>query len=267
MSALLAVALGLVIGLVIGGLGGGGGVLTVPALVHLLGEGAAQAVTGSLVIVGVSSVAGLVSHARAGAVRWRTGLVLGAVGIGSAYLGTSVGVRASDRVILVCTAGFMALAGLAMLMRGGDRDTGTDGPGGGGTAVAVRVPRRVVVALRTVAVGVVAGFLTGFLGVGGGFVLVPAMVIALGLPVPAAIGTSLLVIVLNSATALVSRAGRVDVDWSVVGPFTAAALVATLVGARVSRRLPSTTLSRAFGALLLAVAVLVAVLNLTGLAD
>ena len=99
------------------------------------------------------------------------------------------------------------------------------------------------------------GFLTGFFGVGGGFVIVPALVLVLGLPMQQAVGTSLLVVAANSATALASRAGVAHFDWAVIVPFTLAAMIATLLGKRVADRLPATRLKRGFAVLLVIVAV------------
>jgi len=107
---------------------------------------------------------------------------------------------------------------------------------------------------RVLAAGVAVGFLTGFFGVGGGFVIVPALVLALGLPMQTAIGTSLLVIAINSAASLAARAGNAHFDWELIVPFTLAAMVATTIGKRVADRVPNRTLSRAFAVLLLAVA-------------
>ncbi|GHH69347.1 hypothetical protein GCM10017673_19670 [Streptosporangium violaceochromogenes] len=102
------------------------------------------------------------------------------------------------------------------------------------------------------------GFLTGLFGVGGGFVIVPALVLTLGLPMPAAVGTSLLVIAINSAASLAARAGQAHLDWAVVLPLTLTAVAGSVVGRRIAGRLPGATLTRAFAVLLLAVAACVA---------
>ena len=105
--------------------------------------------------------------------------------------------------------------------------------------------------------GAAVGFLTGFLGVGGGFLVLPVLVIALRMPVTAAIGTSLLIMVLNAAAALASRSGDLAVDWAVVVPFTLASVVGTLLGRRVADRLSGTALTRIFAVLLLLVGIFV----------
>ena len=130
-----------------------------------------------------------------------------------------------------------------------------------GTALAVRPTvgrRRVLVRVGVVAgCGAAVGFLTGFLGVGGGFLVLPVLVIALRMPLPAAVGTSLLIMVGNSASALVSRIGDLDVDWTVVVPFTLASVVGTLLGRRLADRLPGAALTRIFALMLLLVGIFV----------
>jgi uncharacterized membrane protein YfcA len=274
------VALGLVIGLVIGGLGGGGGALTVPALVYLLGLTAQDATTSSVLIVGISSLAGAIVRIRGGDLRWRTGFAFAAVGVPAAYLGSVLNHRADQSVVLVTFAAVTVLAAAAMLVEsrrgsGAEECAGTDqiegadpepGPGGGaGTVVATRIAerRRSLVRMGTIAgCGAAVGFLTGFLGVGGGFLVLPVLVIALRMPLAAAIGTSLLIMVLNAASALVSRFGDLSVDWAVVVPFTLASVVGTLLGRRVADRLSGAALTRIFAVVLLLVGVFVGVESL-----
>ena len=269
-------ALGLVIGLVIGGLGGGGGALTVPALGYLLGLTAQDATTSSVLIVGISSLAGAVIRIRDGSVRWRTGLGLAAVGVPVAYLGSVLNRRVDEPVVLMTFAAVTVLAAAAMLLESrrpggddcpemadhGERSEPVPTPGGAaGTVVAVRptvARRRLLVRVCTVVgCGAAVGFLTGFLGVGGGFLVLPVLVIALRMPVTAAIGTSLLIMVLNAASALASRFGDLAVDWAVVVPFTLASVVGTLLGRRVADRLSGAALTRIFALVLLSVGILV----------
>jgi len=241
-------ALGLVIGTVLGALGGGGAILTVPALVYLLGQPAGEATTSSLMIVGLTSAVGVSSHARSGNVRWRIGLAFGAAGTLAALLGTVLNRHVAQDVLLLVFAAFMLLAATGMLLHVRP-DSGTGDDSGEAASARLRIrPLRVVVA------GSGVGFLTGFLGVGGGFIIVPALVLAIGLPMSAAIGTSLLIIVVNSAVALLARAGTAQFDWAVVVPFTLAAMVGTLAGKRIADRLPAAVATRAFAVLILAVA-------------
>jgi uncharacterized protein len=258
------VAVGLLIGLVVGSFGGGGGVLTVPVLVHLLGQSAQDATASSVVVVGASAVVGVLARVRARTIDWRTGLTVGAAGIPAALGGTLLNQQASEQVVLLAFAAVTLLAAAAMLFGG---DTGHDPqadpadapPAPSGT---LRTRARLTTAVQVVGCGAAVGFLTGFLGVGGGFLVVPALVLVLRLPMTAAIGTSLLVIALNSAAALASRTGLAGLDWPVVLPFAAAAVIGTLTGKLVSDRLSNATLTRAFGVLLLLVGVFVAVESL-----
>lgn len=257
-------ALGLLIGVVIGGLGGGGGVLTVPVLVYLLGQDAHDATTGSVLIVGAASVVGAAIRRRSPGLDWRTGIAFGVVGIPAAYLGTQLNQHISPSVLMLVFAAVIVVAAVAMLLNGHpteDEDPDPveiDGPAGG-TAVAVATRRhtarraRLGTAVKIVVCGSVSGFLTGLLGVGGGFLVVPALVVVLRMPITLAIGTSLLIIVLNSVSALAARVGDLHLDWTVVGPFAIAALVGTLVGKRVADALSSAVLTRAFAVMLVLV--------------
>jgi uncharacterized protein len=280
LMAIATVALGLVIGLVIGGLGGGGGALTVPALVYLLGLTAQDATTSSVLIVGISSLAGVATRIRDRSVHWRTGLAFAAVGVPVAWLGSVLNHRVGEPVVLVTFAAVTVLAAVAMLVesRPGEGDTGgcdaaprdpESRPGGTGGTVLVARPavgrHRVLVRVGIVVGGGAAvGFLTGFLGVGGGFLVVPVLVIALRMPLAAAAGTSLLIMVLNAASALVSRFGDLSVDWAVVVPFTLASVVGTLLGRRVAGRLSGATLTRLFAVLLLLIGIFVGAESLLG---
>ena len=264
-------ACGLVIGLVIGGLGGGGGVLTVPVLVYLLGQTAQDATTSSVIIVGISSAVGVVSRIRGHGVAWRTGLALAAAGTPAAYAGSILNQRAGETTLLLAFAALTLLVGAAMLVDGGPCDDDPDGPctGDGSTgvplapgpaAVVVRPPggRRLAApavahGVKIVVCGAAAGFLTGFLGVGGGFLVVPALVIVLRMPMSRAVGTALLVILVNTVAALGSRWGTTTLDWAVVVPFTVASVVGTVLGRRVAERLSGAVLTRIFAGLVLLV--------------
>lgn len=262
------VALGLVIGLVIGGLGGGGGALTVPALVYLLGLTAQDATTSSVLIVGISALVGATTRIRDGSLHWRTGLAFAAVGVPAAYLGSVLNHRAGESVVLGTFAVVTALAAVAMLIESRTQDcVDPPEPASGRVTVVARpaVERRSLARIATiVGCGAAVGFLTGFLGVGGGFLVLPVLVIALRMPVPTAIGTSLLIMVLNSAAALASRVGDLAVDWTVVVPFTVASVAGTVLGRRVADRLSGAALTRTFAVLLLIIGIFVGVESLIG---
>lgn len=264
---LTAILIGLVVGLSLGALGGGGSILTVPALVYLLDQEPKAAVTGSLVIVGITSVMALVPHAREGRVRFVQGAVFGLLGIAGSVVGSALSARVPSQVLLVGFSALMLLVAVLMLRRSSRR--GGDAPTVGLPPVVQRGPVRVdwARALRIAVAATGVGLLTGFFGVGGGFVLVPALVLALGFPMPVAVGTSLLVIAINSATALASRGGHgIDLDWAVIAYFTAAAIIGSLMGGRLASRVPPAILTRAFGVLLIVVAIGIGVqsLGITG---
>ncbi|WP_037568424.1 sulfite exporter TauE/SafE family protein [Phaeacidiphilus oryzae] len=240
----LALIAGAVVGLALGGLGGGGSMLTVPALIYLLGFSAKQATTASLIIVTITSLTGLLAHARAGRVRWRTALPFTLAGLPFAAL---AGLASSAVPGAVLTAAFALLAGFAawrMIAR-------RRGPAGPGAPAGIG---------RTAASGAGLGLVTGFLGVGGGFLAVPALVSVLALPMTEAIGTSLLVITANSTAALIPRLGSAaSIDWAVVGPFTAAAVLGAWDGKRLADKLSGVALQRIFAVALLVVAALMLV--------
>ncbi|MDQ3763503.1 MAG: sulfite exporter TauE/SafE family protein [Actinomycetota bacterium] len=258
-----AVAIGLGVGVVLGGLGGGGSVLTVPALVFLLGEPPHRAATASLVIVGISSMIGLLARARAGEVRWVSGLGFGAIGALTAVGGTVLSRSLNPHVLLLAFAALTLLAAFFMLRRAPE-PAPAPSPSEGVLGTVQRT-RHVTRSAKIVPVGAVVGLATGLFGVGGGFLVVPALVVALSWPMPIAIGTSLLVIVVNSAASLSVRIATEPLDWRVIIPVTLAAVIGTLLGKTFADRVSTTSLSRAFAALLVAVAAYTATTSLIAL--
>lgn len=267
MTIALAIACGLLIGMVLGGLGGGGSVLAVPALVYVLGQTAQEATTASLIVVGLSAIVGTLTHHRDRHVRWGIGVAFAVIGIGFSFLGTRLNGHAPEPVLLGSFALLLVVSATAMIARAVKwrraARIATREPVLAGSAtsdpVETEAPagesgpwrRRILVVVSAAAVG----FLTGFLGVGGGFVVVPALVILLGLPMPVAAGTSLLVIVLNSAVAFSFRlGGDLTIEWAVVVPFTATAILASFLGRLAAHRVSERTLSLAFASLLVLVA-------------
>lgn len=278
---ILALLCGAAIGVMLGGLGGGGSVLAVPALVYVLGETPREATTASLVVVGLTSAISMLNHHRHGNVRWRVGLVFAVVGIAFSYLGTALNGSVSDGALLVSFAALLLVSAAAMLGRGvRDRRahqqslvlegaggppaevpsaSGEAGPQPDDDAVPEPETEGGHHALLVIGSAAVVGFLTGFLGVGGGFIAVPALVLALRMPMAIAAGTSLLIISLNSATSLVMRLQQgIDIDLGHVVPFTIGAIAATFLGHRIARRLHGHTLTIAFASVLIVVALGVA---------
>ena len=255
----LVIPLGLVIGLALGALGGGGSILTVPALVYVLGQDPRTATTSSLLIVGVSSLIAIAPHGRLGRVRVGQGLTFGAIGTAGSFAGTALASHVAPSALLAAFAGLMLVVATVMLRRS-RRSAGPDTAGDDPAADPVlrlhplgcACPRLAKIIVTATAVGL----LTGFFGVGGGFVLVPALVLALAFPMPVAVGTSLLVIAVNSATALTARVagGSTHLDWPLIVGFTAAAVAGSLVGGRLASRVTPAHLTRAFALLLVAVA-------------
>lgn len=279
MIALEAVLLGLVIGAVLGGLGGGGAILTVPALVYLLDQPAQAATTGSLVIVGLSALTGVLPQARSGHVHWRLGLTFGLVGLPATWLGSRLNHHVDEDVLLLGFSLLMLAAATAMLTDRAGRprreqrsapstaaqDRAQDPvPGAGRRSQATatlarpdapgRGTRSHFSPVGVVTTALLVGLLTGFFGVGGGFVVVPALVVVLGMRMQQAVGTSLLVVALNSGTSLLSRLGEPEVDWSVVLPFALAAMLAAVLGKQLADRLPARRLTVGFAVLLVLVA-------------
>ncbi|MEE1742521.1 sulfite exporter TauE/SafE family protein [Streptomyces sp. BE147] len=243
-SLILAVTAGAVVGLALGGLGGGGSVLAVPALIYALGLSPAAATTAGLLIVIATSLTGLLAHARDGAVRWRTGALFAAAGIVPAAVAGALSVRIPAAVLTVAFAVLATVAAVRML-RPRPLPQAADGGRGAGP-----VPAR-----RAAGAGAGLGAVTGFLGVGGGFLAVPALVTFLAVPMTAAVGTSLLVITVNSTAALATRlATPAALDWAVIAPFTAAAVLGAWDGKRLASKVSTDALQRVFGGVLLAVA-------------
>ncbi|MGI8576037.1 MAG: sulfite exporter TauE/SafE family protein [Egibacteraceae bacterium] len=247
MTGLLASPLGLLIGLALGALGGGGSVLAVPALVYVAGQTPQAATATSLVVVGLTSVGGLWLHARNGHVVWTSGAVFGAAGIVGSLLGTRLNQALAPQALLLAFAVLMLVVAGVMLRRG--NGTGQE------TAEDETGPRsRLRTAGKVAVLGSSVGLLTGLFGVGGGFVVVPALALALGFSMPLAIGTSLLVIIINTVTALLARLAGPGVEWAVALPFSVAGLLGVWAGTRLADRLPAAQLTRAFALLLIAVA-------------
>ncbi|MBP2364544.1 sulfite exporter TauE/SafE family protein [Pseudonocardia parietis] len=270
MIGVLSGALGLVVGLVIGTLGGGGGVLSVPALVYLLGQDARAATTGSIVIVGLVSAVGMLTRLRGRVIDWRTGLAFGVVGIPAAWAGALLNRTVPQPALLLSFSVLTLAIAVLLLVRSSStarEDTPPATGATGSTGVLAPPDRRSAVAraVKVIASAAVVGFMTGFLGVGGGFLVVPALAIVLGMTMPAAIATSLLVLTLNAAGSLAARAGHLDLDWAVLGPFVGVAVLGALAGKPIADRMSSAALGRAFAVLLLGVGGFVGVESLLSL--
>lgn len=227
----LAVALAVLVGVSLGLLGGGGSILTVPLLAYVAGMEAKQAIATSLLVVGVTSAVSTLSHARAGRVQWRSGLMFGAAGMVGAYLGGLLSYVVPGTILLTAFTVVMIATGIAMIK---------------GRKTCEPTTRTMPVA-KVLLMGLGVGVVTGAVGAGGGFLVVPALALLGGLPMPVAVGTSLLVITMNSAAGLAGHVSTVPIDWTIAGAVTAAAVLGSLLGTRLTAHVDPDAVRRAFG--------------------
>lgn len=245
-------ALGLLIGVLLGLLGAGGSILAVPALVYAAGQPLSTAVPTALLVVAVSATAGALPRIRAGQVQWRIAGVVGAAGIPATFAGTAVNRALAPGLVLIGFAVVMTVAAVRMLREQPEPGGDCAVPGGG-------VDWRGCLP-KAIGSGIAVGLLTGLFGVGGGFLIVPALALLLGLPMPVAVGTSLVVVVVNSVAGFAAHLGGAHLDYGLAAVFTAAAVVGSVGAARLASRLPADRLRHGFGYLVLTVAAVVLVL-------
>lgn len=278
---LLALPIGVLVGVILGALGGGGAIVAVPALVYLLDQPPHAATTASLVIVIVSATAGVIGHWRAGRVRVGSAVAFAVAGLVGSFLGSRVSGAANPDALLLGFAALMLLvAGLmaakqrqaapATARRLATAGAGAGGGGGapsasGGPGLSTRIaelqgaPHYAAIVVAATAIG----FLTGLFGVGGGIIVVPTLVLVMGFDMPVAVGTSLVVIILNSLAALAARvSGHTTFDWPLIALFTAAAVGGVLAGNRVADRADARRLTQGFIVLVVAVAIYTAARSL-----
>lgn len=243
---LLALPFGLAIGLTLGALGGGGSVLAVPVLVYVLGQKVDAAVTGSLLVVGAGALAAGLGHAGRGGVCLHHAAWITAASLPGVAAGTIAAAQVGEEALLAGFAGLMLAAAAATWRRAeDDGDRGSSRP----DCPPLRLPRDLLV-------GAVVGFLTAFFGVGGGFLVVPALAVGLAFSIHLAVGTSLVIITATSvlgATAHLLAGDRPDGDVTAV--MAVACVLGALGGAAVAARLSAAALGRGFALLLMGVAV------------
>jgi uncharacterized membrane protein YfcA len=228
---LIAIILSSLVGVSLGLLGGGGSILAVPLLVYVARIDVHAAIGMSLAIVGATSLGGALVHGRAGRVDLKAALIFGAAGMIAAPFGARASHAVEHRVLLLLFAVLMiAVGGLMLRGRRGGRG-GVPHP-----------PRR----LAIVGAGLGVGLLTGFLGVGGGFLIVPALTLLAGLPIHTAVGTSLLVIALNAAAGLAGHLRHGEIPLGLTAAFTAASLLGASIGGQIAERFEPIRLRRAF---------------------
>ena len=238
---LLAVLMGLSLGL----LGGGGSILAVPILKYVVGFEAKEAIAASLAVVGLASLFGAAGHWRAGNVNLRVALVFGAVAMAGAYLGARLAAFFSGTAQLALFAAVMLLAAYFMFRENGPEEEESDGDSSGNSMSYGLI----------VVEGLVVGVLTGLVGVGGGFLIVPALVVLGKVPMKEAVGTSLLVIAMKSASGFAGYLGQVEIQWGYLALFTVMAMAGGLGGTRLVRYVPQKTLKKSFAIFLMVMGV------------
>lgn len=229
----------LLIGISLGLLGGGGSILTVPILLYVFRLDPRQAIATSLLVVGATSAAALFPHARAGRVRWKTGAFFGAASMLGAYLAGRVAKHIPAGILLLLFGAMMLVTAVAM-MRGRKASTDTEGENPSDT-----LPHELPV-LKVLAEGLAVGGVTGLVGAGGGFLVVPALVLLGGLPMGVAVGTSLLVITMKSFAGFAGYLSSVSVPWGIAGTVVTAAIVGSFLGGRLVSVVPADKLRKGF---------------------
>lgn len=279
---LTALAVGALIGLVVGALGAGGGILSVPALIYLLGVAPHEATSASLVIVLFTALAALGGRIGKNTICYQIALVFAALATVGTWLGSLANQAVSADLLMYAFALLLACVGLVMLRRAypglfrgaaragssgvssNDGAAAADDADGTGSTPALRVVSAMgevtsigaVPLWRVALVATITGALTGFFGVGGGFAIVPALTLVLHLPIKRAASTSLLIMTITALVALVARAQTsLNVDLGVIGAFTVASMLGSVAGAPLTRKVSSQKLTASFAMLLIAVAV------------
>ena len=249
---IIAIGLGLGVGLSLGALGGGGSTLAVPILVFVAGMAAQDATSASLLVVGAASAIGAWGHYRNGHVRLGAGLAFGIAGIAGSRVGTLIN-RSLDEKVLLLAFSVLILFVSARMLRSAKPGSSSSETSSSETSTSIDLSASAIGKL--VAAASIVGLLTGLFGVGGGFAVVPALTLLLGFSTKDAIGTSLLVISINTAIALSMRLGHLDFDWTLVLPFLATVTVGVVVGSSVANRIDAARLTKSFAIMLALVAV------------
>lgn len=230
-------------------LGAGGSVLTVPIFVYVLGVEPKPAIAMSLGVVGATALVAALSHLRGKVVSFRTAAIFGPAAMVGAYFGAGLATYLSGRAQLIGFA--VVLLTSASLMIRNARSTPPESAAPGVPHIDARA------AMLLVLQGLGVGVLTAIIGVGGGFIIVPALVLVAGLPMRIAVGTSLVIIAMNALSGFAGYLGRTEIDWPLVGAFTALAAGGTVAGSFWSRRVPQAWLKQIFAYVLIAVALYV----------
>ena len=223
--------------------------LTVPILIYVLHVPVKAAIAMSLGVVGLVALIGFLSHLRQRTVAPKVAFVFGPFAVIAAFIGARAAKHIPSAVQLVVFA-IVGLAGSVLMLRGGFKRQSA-------TAAVYEFHPDARTLILLALQGLFVGFLTGVIGVGGGFLIVPALVLIADLPMRIAIGTSLLVITMNALAGFAGYVGHIPIDWNLVVWFTGVAAVGSIVGTYVSKQVPQQRLRQVFGYLLIAVSIYV----------
>ena len=252
---ILGYALAALVGLSLGLLGGGGSILTVPIFVYVLGYDPKLAIAMSLPVVGGASLVGAISHWKNGNVKLGTAALFGIIAMAGAFAGARLAVFLTGTAQLVILAAVMVAAAISMF-RSSRRDARK--PSG-----KPALETRPVSLGLLLPVALAVGLLTGIVGIGGGFLIVPALVVLAHVPMKQAVGTSLLVIAMNSASGFAGYAGHMSLPWNFMLIFMAIAAAGILVGTRLVQYVSQAALKQGFSVFLLLIGALILFNNLT----
>ncbi len=247
---LLTLSLSIIIGLLLGLLGGGGSILTVPMLVYLLKVEPKTAIATAFVVIGSSSLIALIPHAKRAAVCWKSGLSFGLSGMLGAFSGGRLATHFPNELLMLFFGVICLLTGLLMIRGNTPQHSATN------QEPISLCPLKLPLS-KLLINGFLVGGLTGIVGIGGGFIIVPALTLLVGLTLQGAIGTSLLIIAMNSAAGLIGYSSQISLDLELTLLITAGTVFGSLLGGYLSNLLPAQTLKRSFGILVILVALYV----------
>lgn len=245
MQTILAVLSGSAVGFSLGLIGGGGSILAVPLLIYLVGITDPHVAIGtSALAVAVNAFANLLQHARAGTVKWPCAAVFAGAGVLGAFVGSTIGKAVNGQQLLLAFAAIMILVAVSMLR-------GREGSGD----PSVRINPQI--AVRLVVIGFLTGLLSGFFGIGGGFLIVPGIMLGSGMPILNAVGSSLFSVGAFGTTTALNYAVSGLIDWPIAGLFLAGGVGGGFVGMRAAIHLSRSKglLTRIFAGVILAVGI------------
>jgi uncharacterized membrane protein YfcA len=229
----------ILIGISLGLLGGGGSILTVPIFVYVMGWEPKVAIAASLAVVGLTSLVGVLPHHRQGNLNFRVAVIFGAVAMFGTYLGARLAIFFSGTAQLILFSFVMAVAAFFMLKPKKSKEASQS-----------NLNKKYSYVLLSVE-GLAVGVLTGLVGVGGGFMIVPALVLLAHLPMKLAVGTSLLIIAFKSFAGFVGYLGQVQVPWKELGLFTVFSVIGIFIGSALVKKVPAESLKKIFGIFLI----------------